>query len=112
LGELLPAASASPLTETGSLLEQYSVPLSVGFTGLVSTALTIWLQAMCFKRLPAMDASLVLTTEPLWACMFGVLLLHDSLKMGDYIGGSLIICALLANEGVGFPSDDDEADTA
>ena len=47
----------------------WAVPGAVLYTGLWGTAATIWLQAAIFKRLPAVDASVILSTEPLWAAM-------------------------------------------
>ena len=55
------------------------------------------------------DAALMLATEPLWACLFGVLLLHDLLGAADFAGGALIILALLVNEGVVGAADTAEA---
>jgi len=98
LPAVLDADSIAQLTAT------WTVPIAVAYTGLITTALTIWLQAAVFKRLPAVDASVVLTTEPLWACLCGAILLHDRLSTADYVGGSLIIAALLANEGIGLPA--------
>ena len=51
----------------------------------------------------------MLATEPLWACLFGVLLLHDLLGAADFAGGALIILALLVNEGVVGAADTAEA---
>eukprot|EP00965_Chrysotila_dentata_P076776 2534611-Pleurochrysis_carterae.AAC.2 len=65
LPAVLDADSIAQLTAT------WTVPIAVAYTGLITTALTIWLQAAVFKRLPAVDASVVLTTEPLWACLCG-----------------------------------------
>jgi len=94
-GLLLPNADA-----TGGLLEQWAVPGSVLYTGLISTALTIWLQALVFAKLPAIDASLIITTEPLWAALCAVLLLGDTLTSANYVGGALILSALAVQNGL------------
>ena len=70
------------------------------YTGLWGTAATIWLQAAIFKRLPAVDASVILSTEPLWAAIFAALMLGDVVGANDIVGGSLIIAALAVNEGI------------
>jgi drug/metabolite transporter (DMT)-like permease len=75
-----------------------AVPSAVLYTGLWGTAATIWLQAAIFKRLPAVDASVILSTEPLWAAGFAALLLGDVVGANDVVGGLLIIAALAVNE--------------
>lgn len=69
-------------------------------TGLVSTSFTIWLQAEAFKRLPVVDSSLILTSEPLWAAVVAALLLGDRFSSGDVAGGLLILAACAVNDGL------------
>jgi hypothetical protein len=58
------------------------------------------IQAIVFSKLPAVDASLLISTEPLWAAAVAVVLLGDQLGSANYLGGALIISALLVNQGV------------
>ena len=76
------------------------MPGAVLYTGVISTALTIWLQALVFAKLPALDASLMITTEPLWAAGCAVLLLGDTLTAANYVGGGLILAALAVQNGL------------
>mmetsp|Transcript_9494 Transcript_9494/g.15258 ORF Transcript_9494/g.15258 Transcript_9494/m.15258 type:complete len:445 (-) Transcript_9494:312-1646(-) len=76
-----------------------SSPMALGgilYTGLVTTALALWVESIAFAKVPATDASLILTTEPLFAAGFGALALGETFGMSDYVGASLIIgaCAL------------------
>lgn len=107
---LLPAADAA------SPAEAWMVPGAVLYTGVWGTAATIWLQAAVFKRLPAVDASVILSTEPLWATGLAAVMLGDVIGMTDVMGGALIISALLINEGLiqlpGVGEQSDEAGTA
>lgn len=83
------------------------------YTGLWGTAATIWLQVTIFKRLPAVDASVILSTEPLWAAGFAALMLGDVVGPNTVVGGALIVAALAVNEEVlTLPSDTDEAGEA
>ena len=91
---LLPAADAA------STAEAWTVPGAVLYTGIWGTAVTIWLQAAIFKRLPAVDASVILSTEPLWATGLAAMMLGDVIGTNDVMGGALIISALLVNEGL------------
>ena len=82
--------------------------LSALYTGLWGTAATIWLQVSIFKRLPAVDASVILSSEPLWAAGFAALLLGDVVTPNTLAGGALIVAALAVNEEIlALPSDTD-----
>jgi drug/metabolite transporter (DMT)-like permease len=84
-----------------------SSPLALGgimYTGLITTALALWVESIAFKRVPATDASIILTTEPLFAALAGALTLGETFGTSDYFGAALIIgaCAiavLLDDEG-------------
>merc|ERR1719491_2803367 len=66
------------------------------YTGLITTALALWVESIVFKRVPATDASIILTTEPLFAAAAGATYLGETFGTSDYVGASLIIgaCAL------------------
>jgi len=65
------------------------------YTGLITTALALWIESIAFKRVPATDASIILTTEPLFAAGAGALALGETFGMSDYIGATLIIGACI-----------------
>ena len=66
------------------------------YTGLVTTALALWVESIAFAKVPATDASLILTTEPLFAAGCGAIVLGETFGTSDYVGASLIVgaCAL------------------
>ena len=74
-------------------------PVALGgilYTGLVTTALALWVESIAFAKVPATDASLILTTEPLFAAGCGAIALGETFGSSDYFGAALIIgaCAL------------------
>jgi drug/metabolite transporter (DMT)-like permease len=76
-----------------------SSPMALGgilYTGLVTTALALCVESIAFAKVPATDASLILTTEPLFAAVFGAVALGETFGISDYVGASLIVsaCAL------------------
>jgi drug/metabolite transporter (DMT)-like permease len=73
------------------------VVAAVVFSGIIATSLTIWLQSIVFSRLPAMEASIILTSEPLWATLFAVLLVGEHVGILEGVGGALIIAACVVN---------------
>jgi len=68
----------------------------IAYTGLITSALALWVESIAFKRVPATDASIILTTEPLFAALAGAITLGETFGTSDYVGASLIIgaCAL------------------
>ena len=74
----------------------FASPVALGgiaYTGLVTTALALWVESKAFAKVPATDASLILTTEPLFAAGLGAITLGETFGMSDYAGASLIIGA-------------------
>ena len=68
----------------------------LGWTALASTALTILLQTYALKRVSAATASLVVSSEPLWAALLAAALLGETdYGLFDYVGGGLILAASL-----------------
>mmetsp|Transcript_25642 Transcript_25642/g.36164 ORF Transcript_25642/g.36164 Transcript_25642/m.36164 type:complete len:460 (+) Transcript_25642:233-1612(+) len=65
------------------------------YTGLITTAFALWIESIAFKRVPATDASIILTTEPLFAAAAGALTLGETFGMSDYVGATLIVGACI-----------------
>lgn len=63
------------------------------YTGLITTALALWFESIAFKRVPATDASIILSTEPLFAAGTAALFLGETFGMSDYVGAALIVGA-------------------
>lgn len=63
------------------------------YTALITTALALWVESIAFKHVPATDASIILTTEPLFAALAGAITLGETFGISDYVGASLIIGA-------------------
>ena len=79
-----------------NLMPIVSSPTALGgilYTGIVTTALALWFESIAFKRVPAKDASIILSTEPLFAAAAGATFLGETFGMTDYIGAGLIVGA-------------------
>mmetsp|Transcript_4939 Transcript_4939/g.11778 ORF Transcript_4939/g.11778 Transcript_4939/m.11778 type:complete len:394 (+) Transcript_4939:43-1224(+) len=73
---------ASPMAMTGIL-----------YTGLVTTAAALWVESIAFAKVSATDASIILTTEPLFAAFIGAITLGETFGASDYLGATLIVGA-------------------
>ena len=88
------------MTDVMATVQHLDAPLaaSVAWTGVISTSFTIWLCTEAFKHLPSVDASLILTSEPLWAALVAAALLGERFSAGDALGGLLIVLAVAVND--------------
>jgi drug/metabolite transporter (DMT)-like permease len=93
LGAASTEALAFRIPDFGAILASPVAQAGVLYTGLVTTALALWVESIAFARVPATDASIILTTEPLFAAAFGAISLGETFGMSDYAGASLIVAA-------------------
>eukprot|EP00448_Togula_jolla_P012452 CAMPEP_0170607340 /NCGR_PEP_ID=MMETSP0224-20130122/21002_1 /TAXON_ID=285029 /ORGANISM="Togula jolla, Strain CCCM 725" /LENGTH=201 /DNA_ID=CAMNT_0010932499 /DNA_START=939 /DNA_END=1541 /DNA_ORIENTATION=- len=63
------------------------------WTGLVTTSLSLTLESVAFRYVDATSASVIFTTEPLWAALFAVWLISEPFGFADGIGGALVVLA-------------------
>jgi drug/metabolite transporter (DMT)-like permease len=66
---------------------------TIVWTGIVTTVVAIYIEGLALQKATATDASLAFSTEPVWASLFGFLLLHETIGSESYIGGSIILMA-------------------
>ncbi|WP_038055758.1 DMT family transporter [Thermus amyloliquefaciens] len=68
---------------------------AVLYLGVVATALTTWLQTWGQKYVPAPQAAILYTLEPVWATLFAFLVLGERLGVTGLLGAVLVILATL-----------------
>jgi drug/metabolite transporter (DMT)-like permease len=71
---------------------------SLLYLGLVASALCIWLQALGQRRVPAPQAAVIFTLEPVYAAAFAYILLGERLGLQGLIGAGLIVAATLISQ--------------
>ncbi|MFT7211873.1 MAG: drug/metabolite transporter (DMT)-like permease [Granulosicoccus sp.] len=69
--------------------------VSIVYVGLLSTAFTFALMALALKHMPAPRASVLLSTETLFAAAAGYILLGERLSLIGWVGAILILMAVL-----------------
>eukprot|EP00277_Geminigera_cryophila_P030282 CAMPEP_0173059552 /NCGR_PEP_ID=MMETSP1102-20130122/2055_1 /TAXON_ID=49646 /ORGANISM="Geminigera sp., Strain Caron Lab Isolate" /LENGTH=449 /DNA_ID=CAMNT_0013925583 /DNA_START=94 /DNA_END=1443 /DNA_ORIENTATION=+ len=70
---------------------------SLLWTGIVTTALTRLGETKALSGISSSEASVLMTTEPIWAALWGSLLMGEVLGQSAYLGGGLIMAACAAN---------------
>ena len=78
----------------GYMIEPHRIA-AIGWTGIVTTVVAIFIEGIALQKASATDASLAFSTEPIWASLFGFILLHETLGINSYVGGALILTACL-----------------
>jgi drug/metabolite transporter (DMT)-like permease len=76
---------------------------TIGWTGIVTTVFAIFLEGIALQTASATDAAIAFASEPVWASMFGFLLLNEKLGTNSYIGGSIIMLACLVGSASDLP---------
>lgn len=71
---------------------------SLLYLGLMASALCIWLQALGQRQVPAPQAAVIFTLEPVYAAAFAYILLGERLGLQGWVGASLIVAATLISQ--------------
>ena len=65
------------------------------YTGIISTALSIYMESVALKTLTASESTLLLSLEPLWGAMWAALLVGEQLGVDTFAGGFLVLAGCL-----------------
>ncbi len=71
---------------------------AVAVTGVLASALAFYIQTFVQRRLSALRTGIIITTEPLFAALFGYLLAGDRLTGIQLVGAGLLMCAIAMSE--------------
>ena len=72
--------------------------LSILYLGIVSTAITYFLQTASQRYVKQVQAVIILSLEAVFATIFSVLLIHERLSFRVLCGAVLILSAVLISE--------------
>jgi drug/metabolite transporter (DMT)-like permease len=76
----------------------WQVPAAILYTGLVTTAATVYMENIALLHVSAAEMAVILTTEPLFASAIAAVVLHETMGPGSLGGGALILIACLLNQ--------------
>ena len=88
----------APLLHLDAILASPVALGSLLWCGLIATAGALALESEAFRYVPATDAALIMSTEPLMAAGLAYFLLQEGFGVTDACGGALIIGACVMNE--------------
>lgn len=72
--------------------------LAVVYLAIAATALTTWLQTLAQRVVPAYGAALIFALEPVFAAVFAYWLLAETLGPRGWLGGALVVLAMVVAE--------------
>lgn len=84
--------------ETPSLSGIAAGWMPIVYSGVCSTAIAFTLQAIGQRYVPPANAAIVLSSESLFAALFGAWLLHERLPPLGYLGAAIIFVAIMTVE--------------
>lgn len=83
------------LPDFSPIMHSQSAMLAIFYTGIVTTSLALWVESVAFQRVPATDASVILTTEPLFAAAVSAVLVGEQFGLSDAVGAVFIVGACI-----------------
>jgi len=93
------AIALSIFSEVGSIpstvLSDPTIFFSLLWCGIITTALTVYLETVALKTLSAAETTIIFSTEPLWGTACAVALMGEILELNSVIGASFIIAACI-----------------
>ncbi|CAN0087423.1 unnamed protein product [Discosporangium mesarthrocarpum] len=104
IGQLLSVAILSCvwcLTSNGghipdfSFLKDRTIAAALGYTGLITTSLAVWMETVALEAVPATEMSVIFSTEPLWATIVSQVFLKETLGPNALLGAAFIFSACL-----------------
>jgi len=72
-----------------------SLLISLFWTGVITTALTIYMENVALETLSAAETTLIFSTEPIWGTAFAAVVVGEQLGFNAGVGASLILIACI-----------------
>lgn len=90
--------SGGDIPDISQLSTWLSTPTIIGaicWTGLITTALTVYMETLALKTLSAAETTMIFSTEPIFAAAAASIFLGESFGTGGYIGAALVLSGCL-----------------
>lgn len=76
-------------------LENPTVLQSIAWTGLITTALTVYMETIALKILSAAETTILFSTEPIFGSVCASVVLGETFGATGYVGGAMILAGCL-----------------
>jgi len=85
-----------------SWLKDSNLFISICWTGIVTTALTIYMENIALETLSAAETTVIFSTEPIWGTSFAAVVMGEQLGFNAAIGAVCILVACIYSNIDGF----------
>lgn len=95
---VLSCTSSGDIPTTMQLLEWFSNPqivVALLWSGIITTAFSAYLEAAAMKTISASETTLLISSEPFWACLFAFFLVGEQLDPIGMVGAVFIFGACI-----------------
>jgi drug/metabolite transporter (DMT)-like permease len=92
------AGAFARLFSTGGVFRNPIVPLAIAAAGILATALAFSVQTWAQQIIPPTNIGVIVTLEPVFACITAFLVLGEGLHLRRAIGALLVLTGILAAE--------------
>lgn len=89
------AGSIALATEPVTLASLMAASVEIAYVGVLSSALTFTLLAVAMRHTPAAEATIIVSTETIFAALAGVIILGEQLLWIGWVGAAMIFSATL-----------------
>ena len=95
----LGGADPPSLSELQTYVTDPAILAALVWTGVVTTAFTVWLETLALGRLSAAETTMLFSTEPVWGSAFATVVMGETFGPKGYLGGAMILFACLYSSG-------------
>lgn len=95
------------LPEVMGWIQDYHILGALLWTGIVTTALTIFMETTALRSISAAEATLIFSTEPIWGSAFAALVVGERLGIEAGLGAAMILGGCLVS-GLNLKGNDDD----
>jgi len=95
---LISSGGIDGLPDMSQVISWISDPMILGalcWTGLVTTAFTVYLETLALKTLTAAETTMIFSTEPLFGATFAAAVMGETFGPSAIIGGALILAGCI-----------------
>ena len=111
----LPNLEAGTLTfELNRIIALIQEPQVIGsllWTGVFTTGLASLGECIALKSLTASEATIIFSSEPIWASIFASFILGEEFGFNSYIGGVFVVAAILWSQQITEKANEGDAET-
>jgi drug/metabolite transporter (DMT)-like permease len=97
---IISCSSSDDVPTTMQLFEWFSNPqivIALLWCGIITTAFSAYLEAAAMKTISASETTLLISSEPIWACLFAFFLVGEQLDPIGMVGAIFILGACVVS---------------